>query len=297
MRVGILAGGRGWHVEDLTRAARTRGIDVTPLDFTRLGSTLDGIDDPRRFFAGGTDVGRLDAIIVRTMPAGTLEQIIFRMDWLQRVEADGVLVLNSPRALEAAIDKYLASARLAAAGLPVPPTISCERADDAERAFEALGRDVVMKPLFGSEGRGLVRLRDAATASSLFRELEERGSVFYLQRFIEHPGFDLRVLVLGGEPAWCMQRIGEDWATNVARGARAKPAQVTSELGDLAVRAARCLGAEVAGVDILRDTSGALWVLEVNAVPGWRALAAACDADVATAVLDYACCHARGRRR
>ena len=97
-----------------------------------------------------------DRVIVRSVPAGSLEQVIFRVDALHRLEATGVRVLNPARAIEACVDKYLAIARLNAAGLDVPRTVVCEGAEDAMTAFDALGSRVVVKPLFGAEGRGIM---------------------------------------------------------------------------------------------------------------------------------------------
>ena len=132
------------------------------------------------------------------MPPGSLEQVVFRMDALHRVAAAGVPVWNPPRAVEAAVDKYLTLALLDQAGLPVPPTWTGQSAAEALAAFEALGGDVVVKPLFGSEGRGLVRVSDKELAWRTFHTLERLGAVLYLQRMIRHPGHDLRVFVLGG---------------------------------------------------------------------------------------------------
>ena len=156
------------------------------------------------------------------MPPGTLEQVVFRMDALHRLEALGVPVLNPPRAVEAAVDKYLALARLEAAGLPVPPTWVGESADEALDAFERLGGDVVVKPLFGSEGRGLVRVSDRELARRTFQTLERLGAVLYVQRFVRHPGHDLRAFVLGDRVLGAIRRQapGGDWRTNVAVGGR-----------------------------------------------------------------------------
>ena len=137
-------------------------------------------------------------MIVRTMPPGSLEQVVYRMDALWRLEAAGVTVLNPPKAVECAVDKYLALVRLEAAGLTVPPTIVCENAEAALEAFDRLGGDVVVKPIFGSEGRGIVRVSDPDLALRTFRTLERIESVLYVQRFIENEGFDVRVLVLDG---------------------------------------------------------------------------------------------------
>src|SRR5690606_15769947 len=146
-----------------------------------------------------TALAEFEAVIVRTMPPGSLEQVVFRMDALARLEAAGVPVINSPKSLEAAIDKYLTTVRLAEAGLPTPETYVCQTSDDARAAFAQLGGDVVIKPLFGSEGRGIVRASDENLAWRAVRLIERLGGVIYLQRFIEHEGFDLRLFVLGDE--------------------------------------------------------------------------------------------------
>ena len=154
------------------------------------------------------------------MPPGSLEQVVFRMDVLGRLAAAGVTVLNPPRAVEAAVDKYLATALLQEAGLLVPRTIVCQTADDALLAFENLGRDVVVKPLFGAEGRGITRLNDERWPSAPFRMLEQLGAVIYLQEFIEHEGYDLRLLVVGENTLAMRRRNPHDWRPTLAAGPR-----------------------------------------------------------------------------
>src|SRR5262249_11227459 len=138
-----------------------------------------------------------DAVLVRTMPPGSLEQVVFRMDCLARYEAAGGIVINPARAIEAAVDKFLTTAKLQAAGLLTPRTICCQTAEEAMVAFEQLGRDIVLKPLFGSEGRGITRLTDENLALRAFKMLTQLGAVLYLQEFIEHEGHDIRLLVIG----------------------------------------------------------------------------------------------------
>src|SRR3569833_1781666 len=140
---------------------------------------------------------------------------------------------------------------LLSAGLRVPRTIICQTADEALRAFELLGGDVVVKPLFGSEGRGIARIVDAAIALRTFRLLEQLGAVLYLQEFIEHEGCDLRLLVLGDRVLGMRRSNPLDWRTNISRGARAEPLDVTPELTEIAHRAASAVGAPLAGVDLL----------------------------------------------
>ena len=269
---------------DLRRAAGTRHR-ITQVSFSRLVSRLDGRD--LSVASAGVDLGAVDCVLVRTMPPGSLEQVVFRMDVLGRLEAAGTLVVNPPRSLEVAVDKYLASARIQTAGLPVPRTIVCQTADEAMTAFERLGGDVVVKPLFGSEGRGMARLTDEAIAVRTFKALAQLQAVLYVQEFIPHEGFDLRLLVIG-QRVLAMKRVNHaDWRTNVARGATTEPLEPNDEMIALAQSAARAVGAPLAGVDLLPGRDGRLHVLEVNAVPGWKALAATLQVDVAAIVLDY----------
>jgi ribosomal protein S6--L-glutamate ligase len=246
--------------------------------------------------AGPAPLADCDAVLVRTMPPGSLEQVVFRMDLLQRARARGVRVLNPPRALEACVDKYLATATLEAAGLPVPPTVTCQRADEALEAFAALGGDVVVKPLFGSEGRGMVRVSDPELAWRTFRTLERTGSVLYLQQFVRHSGWDLRVLVLGERVLAAMRRHARGgWRTNVAQGGAGEAVAVGPDEERLALRAAAALGAPAAGVDLLPGPGGSWYVLEVNAVPGWRALAPVTGVDVAAALVRFLTTEYAGR--
>jgi ribosomal protein S6--L-glutamate ligase len=197
-------------------------------------------------------------------------------------------VLNPPRAIETCVDKYLTNVRLAKAGLLTPPTHVAQRAHDAIAAFEQLGRDVVLKPIFGSEGRGMVRLTDPETAWRTFHVLERTGQVIYQQQFVRHPGWDLRVFVIAGRVVAAMKRSSHgDWRTNVALGGIAETVKLTREQAELAVQAAEAVGCPVGGVDLLPGPHGVLYVIEVNAVPGWRALAPVSGVDVAKEVIRF----------
>ncbi|NIL98713.1 MAG: RimK family alpha-L-glutamate ligase [Planctomycetales bacterium] len=285
----VLGSLESWYVKDLRRAAAGRHI-ITPHTFRGLASNLS--PSSLDVLSGDGELLSADAVLVRTMPPGSLEQVVFRMDALGRLHEAGLVVVNPPRAIETAVDKYLATAKLRAAGLDVPPTWCGQLADDALRAFAQLGGDVVVKPLFGGEGRGITRISDPALAERAFRMLEQLGAVIYLQPFIEHEGFDLRLLVVGRRVLGIRRRSATDWRTNVSRGAVAEPLEVTEPLVELARRAADAVGAPLAGVDLLPAKDGRLYALEVNGVPGWQAVARTWNIDVADLVLKLleSCC-------
>ena len=291
--LAALVSGYGWHVQDLLRAAKKVGVRLDALPFPSVVGRVN--DGPSRVEAGGVDLGRVDAVIVRMMPPGSLERVVFRMDALHRLAALGVPVVNPPGAVEASVDKYLSLARLEAAGLPVPPTWVGERADGAMEAFERLGGDVVFKPIFGAEGRGLVRVGDVESCRRVARALEQVGAVLYVQKFIENPGHDLRVFVLGGRVLGAIRRHAPpgDWRANVAVGGRAEGVSRDDEAASMALAASSAVGALVAGVDLLPGDSG-LSVVEVNAVPGWRALAGATGVDVAAELTAFVADRAYG---
>ncbi len=284
--IAALVSGLGWHVQDLRRAADSLGIDFRPVPFPSVVARVGGAAEEVRVEAGGVDLTSVDGLLVRMMPPGTLEQVVFRMDAIHRVAAAGVPVLNPPRAIEAAVDKYLALAQLEADGLPVPETWVGESADAALDAFARLGGDVVVKPLFGSEGRGLVRVSDRELARRTFQTLARLGAVLYVQRFLPHPGHDLRAFVLGDRVLGAIRREAppRDWRTNVSVGGVATRSRLGPEAESLALRASRAVGARMAGVDLVPH-GGGLAVIEVNAVPGWRALAATTGVDVARLIL------------
>ncbi len=284
MHLAVVGASESWYLQDLLRAAGGRHR-ITPVTFSDLTSALG--QGGFRAASVGVDLRSVDAVLVRTMPPGSLEQVVFRMDVLGQLESVGMLVLNPPRAMEVAIDKYLATARLGAAGFLVPETYTCQTPDEAMEAFAALGGDVVLKPLFGSEGRGITRLNDEALALRAVKMLTQLGAVIYMQKFIEHEGHDLRLLVVGERVLGMRRSNLLDWRTNVARGATPAPLEVTPELAEMAHRAAAAVGAPMAGVDLLPGRDGRLYAIEVNAVPGWKALQRALEVDVAALVLDY----------
>lgn len=281
MRLAVLASESGWHTDELLRAARDAGADPVLLPWEgnvgRMG-WQPGVSN------SGETLARPTAILPRIIPGGTLEQIIYRVNTLHRLEEDGVRVMNSARAIERTVDKAWTSAILERAGLPTPETCACERPEEAFAAFRRMG-DVVVKPLFGSMGLGISRVSDEDIAWRVFRTIETIGGVYYLQRFIPHGGRDLRAFVVGGRVLGAIARTAPGWRTNFSRGASVQPVALTAGQEDLAVRAARAVEAEYAGVDLLPAEDGTSFVLEVNGIPGWEGLQQATGIDVAAAVI------------
>jgi RimK family alpha-L-glutamate ligase len=278
----VLASREGWHTRELTRALTARGHTGTIVPYESLVASIGGRPGLR---AGKEDLERADAVLTRIIPSGSLEQIIFRVDALHCLEERGVRVMNSARAIERTVDKLWTSALLERCGLPTPRTVVCETAEEAMAAFRALG-DVIVKPLFGSMGLGMVRVSDEEMAFRVFRTIEQIRGVYYLQQTVDHEGRDVRAFVIGGKVFGAIERRSDGWRTNLARGGSAKPFALPPEWAAMAVRAAAAVGAEYAGVDLLPGRDGTVSVLEVNGIPGWQGLQEATGLDVALALID-----------
>jgi RimK family alpha-L-glutamate ligase len=281
LRVAVLGSTGGWHAGRLERALTARGHECAFAPVTRMVGRVDGRLGvrSRELALDGCDV-----VLVRGIPRGSLEQIVFRVDVLHALAAAGVPAVNSAHAIERTVDKFLASTLLARAGLPTPRTIACERPADALEAFTELGGDVIVKPLFGSMGVGMARVDDPDVAQRVFRALEIERAVYYLQETLPHPGRDVRALVVGERVVAAIERSGEGWRTNLARGGRARPVRLDPGQERLCVPAAAALGADYAGVDLLRAPDGRDYVLEVNGIPGWQGVERATGVDVAAAL-------------
>ena len=169
-------------------------------------------------------------MLLRIIPRGSLEQIIFRVDAMHRLERLGIPVLNSPRVIERTVDKFYTSSLLEDAGLKTPRTVVAERMDDAMAAFREM-KDVIVKPLFGSNGRGIVRVSDEEIAYRVFRALELERAVYYVQETLPHEGRDLRVFVVGKRVLAAMWRTADGWCTNIARGAQSGEGRAAARVG------------------------------------------------------------------
>jgi len=292
VRIAILAARQGWHTEELCRALAERGHEGRVLPYEALVARLGGAGPA--LSAAGEDLGGCAAVLARIIPAGSLEQVIFRVDALHALEERGIPVINSPRAIERTVDKLWTSALLERAGLPVPETVVCEHPDAALAAFRALG-DVIVKPLFGSMGLGMVRVTTEEMAFRVFRTLETIRGVYYVQRAIDHAGCDVRAFVVGDRVVGAIERRAAGWRTNIARGGQARAITPSGPWADLALRAARAVGADYAGVDLLPAPDGTVYVVEVNGIPGWRGLQQATSSDVAAAIVEHSLARAAAR--
>ena len=286
MNVSILSARTGWHTDELVRALAVRDHRATVVPYEGLVARMGS--GAGRLSSNAHHLLEADAVLARIIPNGSLEQIVYRVDALHWVQEHGVVVMNAPVAIERSVDKFYTSALLHDAGIPTPETVVCEGVADAMAAVREFG-DVIIKPLFGSMGHGMVRVDDLDVAFRVTRALEQVRSVFYVQRVIDHGGRDVRAFVVGNRVLGAIERTAAnaDWRTNVARGASVRPFELSDAWAELAVRATALVGADYAGVDLLPSRDGAVFVLEVNGIPGWEGLQRATGLDVAGSLVRH----------
>jgi RimK family alpha-L-glutamate ligase len=271
-----------WHARELTRALTALGSTSTPIGLTACGFATPSATG---LAIDGFGAGLPDAILVRSMSGGSFEAVTLRLGILHAARELGVMVWNDARAIERCVDKSMTSFLLARAGIATPSTWAVESREAAAAvvAREATDRPLVLKPLFGSQGRGLrlIRTPDDLPDSAVV------NGVYYLQRFVgaEQDGFrDFRLLVSRGRVIAAMARHSTRWITNVKRGARPVAVVANEEMRELALRAAAAVGAAFAGVDILYDVDSRPTVLEVNSMPAWSGLQKVTPFNIAAAL-------------
>ena len=285
LKIGIMTRDQdGWCSTQLRKAMKKQ--NVTPICFS-YRQVIGRVNYTPEASVNEIDILQdLDALITRPIGRGSLEEILFRMNLLHKLERLGLLIINPPLAIERSVDKYCSLTLFQENGLPVPRTAVTESHDEALKCFHELGGDVVVKPLFGSRGVGATRITDPDVAARVFRTISFHHGVLYLQEFINHGGSDIRAFVIGDRVVASMRRIAKNWKTNVSLGAKPVPLNLSEELESLAVKAAKVIGCKVTGVDIVEGPEGPL-VIELNSQPGWRGLQSVTKTSIADEIITY----------
>jgi RimK family alpha-L-glutamate ligase len=291
-RIAIMSDEIGWHTRQLQAALRARGavgrcVDLADCNID-TAAAWHGLVIP----GYGRDLP--DAVLVRGIAGGSFEQVTKRLGVLHALRELGVPVYNDARAIERSVDKSMTSLLLHAARIPAPATWATESAAHARRIAmreTAAGHALVLKPLFGSQGKDLCLVGQVDGVHHPMPDIDARyAGLAYLQRFVPpmgSPGFDWRVLVVGGRAITAMRRVSTHWVHNVAQGARCEPAHLEPALASLAEGAAKALDMDYAGVDLIAAASGPkIQVLEVNGVAAWQGLQRVTGFNIARAIVD-----------
>lgn len=274
--VAIITSTIGWHSRQIASALTDCGCEVYFAALPEFEFMLAQQPVKRCGFfrpQHATTAVLPDAVFVRCIPAGTLEEIVFYLDILHTFALHSVKVYNDARAIERSVDKVMTSFLLRRAGLPTPRTwagLDPQRAQSVIEQHTGAGHALVMKPIFGSQGQGLQYI-DAKSAPPDFTA----NTVYYLQEFISCGNgqwHDWRLFVIHHRVVATMQRVGRNWINNVAQGAVCHAAEPDATMKALAEAASVAVGADYAGVDVIADASGDYYIVEVNSIPAWRGL-------------------------
>ena len=285
MKIGIATRNmEAWSSTQLREELTKRGIPYTCFTFPQLTAQIGY--KPYFKTANVSILEELDALIIRPIGRGSLEELVFRMDMLYKLERLGFYVINPPEAIEHCVDKYDILAILEDNNVPVPRTVATESVNEALRAFSELGGDVVVKPIFGSRGMGATRVVDSEIASTVFKAITFHHGVIYLQEFVPHGHSDIRAFVIDGHVVAAMRRVAESWKTNYSQGARPAPTTLSKEFEKLAVKAAKAVSCKIAGVDILEGPDGPK-ICDVNSQPGWKGLQMVTKVNIAEQIVDF----------
>lgn len=282
MRIPIFTDDPGWQGKQLQRAFATRGIESVFISLRdcMLDLTNEGVVRVPGFSE------QPKAAFVRGIAGGTLPQVIIRLNILHALERADAKIYNDVRAIERSVDKAMTSFILKQHQISTPATWICESSLQAKMILQQSSHPLVMKPLFGSQGKG-VRLLKKDDLLPIPMEQYVDG-VYYLQQYIRTSSIphDYRVFVIANKAIAAMRRIGESWVSNVAQGGRCESVSVESEIAALAVKASQVLNMPYCGVDIIQSETGELYVLEVNSIPAWYGLQQVTNIDIAQCLVD-----------
>ncbi|MEE2935561.1 MAG: RimK family alpha-L-glutamate ligase [Planctomycetota bacterium] len=269
-RILCLGAGNGWHRNQLQQASDSAGVRLETATYESLAARIEADQTILDCEAGRLD--EFDAILTRTMPAGSLETITFRLAVLHQLENQpgGPVVVNPARSLELAIDKFATLARVRQLGFAIPDTIVVQSRHEALDAWDSLGGDCIVKPIFGGEGRGVMRITDRELAWTTFATLERLDSIMYVQRFVPPGGCDTRLLLIGDEVIGLRRENQNDFRANVASGGSCQAIELETTQIEMAHQICSVLGLNFAAVDLIHDCDDAARVIEVNAIPGWK---------------------------
>lgn len=275
--IALVTDDPGWHGRELHDAFARKGYNCKNVSLTDCYINVGGHDQNKNdssLFVPGFEDALPDGVFVRGVQGGTLEEVVFYLDVLHALHELKILVYNSARAIERSVDKGMTSFLLDQAGIHTPPTWV---GNDVHQAYSfirrelAMGNKVVAKPLFGSQGKDLQLINKPEDITNF----KVYNKIYYLQRFIptgNESAFDWRIFVIGGRVIASMRREGVDWISNVANGGKCYSAVINDQFAEIAKDAVRAVDMHYAGVDVMQDLDGKLWVTEVNSIPAWKGL-------------------------
>ena len=286
MKILVLHGSKpSKNSTEMVEAAQDMGYTVLAGPTSDVSSMIS--QEGSRFWLGRDEVTDFDLCFLRSFGPGSVEQATRRISMMEHMEVAGIKVINSTYPFRRSRDKYATQYTLQAAGIPIPKTFTTE---SLARAYEETQEmiPVIFKPILSSMGRGSMKFDDTDLAYNAYKMLDRLYSPLIIQGFIETPGRDIRVFIIGDQCVGAVYKYIPDghWKSNVAQGGKMVEEEMTPAIIELGFKATRAMGLDYCGVDILESPDGPV-VLEVNAAPGWQGLKEATSRDIAKLVVEY----------
>jgi ribosomal protein S6--L-glutamate ligase len=285
MRIAILSRGKSlYSTRRLREAGKARGHKTLVIDPLRCYMNIATLEPAVHF--NGKRLADVEAVIPRIGASITF----YGTAVVRQFEMMGVFSLNESVAISRSRDKLRSLQLLSRRGIGLPVTGFASSPDDTHDLLSLVGgAPVVVKLLEGTQGKGVVLAETRNAADGVIDAFRGLAADFLVQRFVkEASGSDIRCFVIGGKVVAAMQRQAPEgeFRSNLHRGGSARVVKITSQERAIAVRAARIIGLNVAGVDILRSNHGPL-VIEVNSSPGLEGIEQTTGIDIANLIVEY----------
>jgi tetrahydromethanopterin:alpha-L-glutamate ligase len=284
MKMGIISEEKDWITCELERVMKKK--DITPV-YIKPSKIVSFAGMDIKLKHNKDDILDLKCAFVRNLGDSSN---FYRFDVLKYLE-NYVPLINPTNGLENAGNKFITTTLMEVNNIPHPKTVITEDIDKALIWTEKF-KDCVLKPLFGNQGKGIIRLKNRPMISKLniLNEFKKKHGVFYIQEFINNPNNvyrDIRALVIGDEVVSAMYRVSNDWITNIHQNGKAEKCELTDEIRELAIKAKNAVGLIYGGVDLIESKDG-LKVIEVNGAPSWEALSRISDIDITEKLIEHA---------
>ena len=284
MKIGILSKNKDfWATTQIIQAVKQEGSEPVYLHTPTIHLTLDG--HKADAISDNASLSSLDVAIPRIGRSLTQLGLIL----LKHFELMRIPTTLTTYGLLTARNKYLALQALHAAKIRIPESVLVASRNRSEDLMEYLPPPIVLKLLTGTQGIGVMRVRDVKEAGPIIDTLSELDQMICLQKYMPNPGEDIRVFIVGDQVVAAMKRraAAHEWRSNIHIGGQGVEYRLTPEERENSIKAAQAVGVEVAGVDLI-SVEDKPYVIEVNASPGFRGLLSATGINAAEKIVEYA---------
>lgn len=285
-KVIILSDKIGWHCNQIRDHAEKQGYSVNILDIRELSLHLE--NETVNVIGPDNEIIKYTNILIRHIPGGTLEEIIYYLNILKALEINQCNVINKADLIEKTVDKAYTTMLLSKYNILTPDTWVVRDIDILTKKFDSIIKDseLIYKPMFGSQGENITKI----TTLDDINKINNQSNIFYIQRFIKtNPSHDYRVLIIKGKKEksiYAMTRYGKTYINNYSSGAKCVPLTFDKQIIRIATTVADLFDLPICGVDLIKDDKN-LYVLEVNSVPAWKGMQSTVKENISSSIVNH----------